>query len=57
MTWRDRVVANVNKTPEAVQATLHELDEAGVDQVILFPSIPEVEQVDLLAEAAGVTAP
>ena len=37
-----------------VQQYLSAYEGAGCDELILFPSSPEVEQVGLLAEAAGL---
>lgn len=39
------------RTPEAVQAARSAFEAAGVDELVYFPAIAEVDQVDLLAEA------
>ena len=39
---------------EGVQRTLSNLEQAGCDEVILFPCSSEPEQVELLASAAGL---
>jgi len=42
------------KDAETVQTYLQAFEGAGCDELILFPSASDPEQVDLLAEAAGV---
>jgi alkanesulfonate monooxygenase SsuD/methylene tetrahydromethanopterin reductase-like flavin-dependent oxidoreductase (luciferase family) len=42
------------KDAEAVQGSLQAFEAVGCDELILFPSSADPEQVDLLAEAAGV---
>jgi len=42
------------KTPEAVQQYLSAFDQAGCQELFLFPSSSDPRQVDLLAEAAGL---
>ena len=50
--WADAIAAGAVKIPEAVRAELEEFRAAGADEVVLFPSSPNPEQVDLLADAA-----
>ncbi|GER81839.1 luciferase [Thermogemmatispora aurantia] len=38
-------------TPEAIRQTVQTFSEAGADELMLWATIPELEQVDLLAEA------
>ena len=38
-------------TPEAIREAAKEFGEAGCDDMILFPTTTEVEQIDLLADA------
>jgi len=49
----DRVIAGASKTVEACQEAAKQFEDVGVDELIYFPSIPEVEQVDLLADAVS----
>ncbi|MGN6816864.1 MAG: LLM class flavin-dependent oxidoreductase [Solirubrobacterales bacterium] len=42
------------KTPEAVQQYLSAFEQAGCQELFLFPSSSDPRQVDLLAEAAGL---
>jgi alkanesulfonate monooxygenase SsuD/methylene tetrahydromethanopterin reductase-like flavin-dependent oxidoreductase (luciferase family) len=49
--WADRIAQGVAKSPEAVRGTLASFQDLGVDELIFDPTIGEVEQVDLLAEA------
>jgi alkanesulfonate monooxygenase SsuD/methylene tetrahydromethanopterin reductase-like flavin-dependent oxidoreductase (luciferase family) len=50
----DYIAAAALTSPEQVKDTLGQFAEAGADEAILFPADPDVEQVDLLAEAAGL---
>ena len=38
---------------ETVNGYLAAFEDAGCDELVLFPCTSDVEQVDLLAEAAG----
>jgi hypothetical protein len=49
--FAERIVGGSHKTPEAVQEVAKRFEDVGVDELIFFPAIAEVEQVDLLAEA------
>jgi hypothetical protein len=53
--YAERVVASARKTPLAAQEAARDFEDAGVDELIYFPAIPEVEQVDLLADAVNPT--
>ena len=48
------IASSAAKTPEAVQGALAAFDEVGCEELILFPCSPNPEQVDLLADAAGL---
>jgi alkanesulfonate monooxygenase SsuD/methylene tetrahydromethanopterin reductase-like flavin-dependent oxidoreductase (luciferase family) len=50
----ERIIAAAHKTPESVHEFASRHEAAGTKEVIFFPAIPEVDQVDLLAEAAGL---
>jgi alkanesulfonate monooxygenase SsuD/methylene tetrahydromethanopterin reductase-like flavin-dependent oxidoreductase (luciferase family) len=49
--WVDTIARGVPRTPEAIRDTVGRFEEIGVDELILDPTISDVEQVDLLAEA------
>lgn len=53
--YRDVVVRGALTTPEKVAAATAAYAEAGCDELILFPCNPDVGQVSLIAEAAGVS--
>jgi alkanesulfonate monooxygenase SsuD/methylene tetrahydromethanopterin reductase-like flavin-dependent oxidoreductase (luciferase family) len=53
--YAERVVATARKTPQAAQEAATQFEDAGVDELIYFPAIPEVQQVDLLADAVNPT--
>ncbi|MBX5450559.1 LLM class flavin-dependent oxidoreductase [Thermogemmatispora sp.] len=40
-------------TPEAIRRTVQTFAEAGADELMLWATIPELEQIDLLAEAVA----
>lgn len=50
----DFIVGAAAKDPEAVQRTLAAFEAAGCQELFLFPSSSEPQQVDLLADAAGL---
>jgi alkanesulfonate monooxygenase SsuD/methylene tetrahydromethanopterin reductase-like flavin-dependent oxidoreductase (luciferase family) len=49
--WVDAIARGVPRTPEAIRDTVGRFEEIGVDELILDPTIADLEQVDLLAEA------
>lgn len=49
--WVDGIARGVPKSPEALRDTVAKFEEVGVDELILDPTIADLEQVDLLAEA------
>jgi alkanesulfonate monooxygenase SsuD/methylene tetrahydromethanopterin reductase-like flavin-dependent oxidoreductase (luciferase family) len=49
----DYIVARALTSAEAVRGAVDGFAAAGCDELILFPSNPALEQVDLLAEATG----
>jgi alkanesulfonate monooxygenase SsuD/methylene tetrahydromethanopterin reductase-like flavin-dependent oxidoreductase (luciferase family) len=40
-------------SPEAVRQTISELSDIGVDEILLSPGVPELEQIDRLADLVG----
>lgn len=47
------IADSVLRSPEAVQGAIGAYQEAGVDELILDPSVPDPAQVDMLAEATS----
>ena len=45
------LVAGLPRTPDAVRAMVRGYGDMGVDEVIAFPTLPEPDQVDRLADA------
>jgi alkanesulfonate monooxygenase SsuD/methylene tetrahydromethanopterin reductase-like flavin-dependent oxidoreductase (luciferase family) len=50
----DFIVGSAAKDPEAVKQTLAAFEEAGCQELFLFPSSNDPQQVDFLADAAGM---
>jgi hypothetical protein len=48
------IVGAAAKDPDAVQGYLSAYEGAGCDELVLFPSSGDPDQVDLLADAAGL---
>lgn len=48
------IVAGAARTPEAIRAQMAAYEAAGCDELIFFPCDADAEQVDLLADAAGL---
>lgn len=45
------IVKGLPTTPEAIKATVQAFTEIGADELMLWPCIPELDQVDRLSEA------
>jgi len=45
------IADSAHRSPEAVREAVAAFEAAGVDELILDPTVPDVSQVDLLAEA------
>jgi len=52
----ERRLQGIPTTPKAVEDAIKQQEEMGVDEFILRPCAPEVEQIERLAEIAGRTA-
>jgi alkanesulfonate monooxygenase SsuD/methylene tetrahydromethanopterin reductase-like flavin-dependent oxidoreductase (luciferase family) len=52
--FAERIAAGALTTPRKVADTVASFDEAGCDELILFPCNPDTAQVALTAEAAGL---
>jgi alkanesulfonate monooxygenase SsuD/methylene tetrahydromethanopterin reductase-like flavin-dependent oxidoreductase (luciferase family) len=48
--YTESVVANLPATPEALKARIQAFEEVGADELTLWPTIAEIDQVDRLAE-------
>src|SRR5439155_1531758 len=45
-----QMIARVPSTPEVIRATIQALEEQGADEVIFWPAIAELDQIDRLAD-------
>ena len=52
--FAERIAAGALTTPRKVAETVASFDDAGCDELILFPCNPDTAQVELIAAAAGV---
>jgi alkanesulfonate monooxygenase SsuD/methylene tetrahydromethanopterin reductase-like flavin-dependent oxidoreductase (luciferase family) len=52
--FAERIAAGALTTPRRVAETVASFDDAGCDELILFPCDPDTAQVELIAAAAGV---
>ena len=46
----EQIASMVSATPEALKGAIQAFTDVGVDELILWPTIPELEQVDRLAD-------
>ena len=46
----DRIAGSVPSTPDAIKGAIRAFSDVGVDELILWPTIPDLNQVKLLAE-------
>jgi alkanesulfonate monooxygenase SsuD/methylene tetrahydromethanopterin reductase-like flavin-dependent oxidoreductase (luciferase family) len=51
--WAEQVAQGVPRTPDAVRRQAAAFEEAGVDELIFDPTVADLDQVDLLADAIG----
>ena len=51
--WAEQVAEGAPRTPEAVRQQAAAFEKAGVDELIFDPSVADLDQVDLLADAIG----
>jgi alkanesulfonate monooxygenase SsuD/methylene tetrahydromethanopterin reductase-like flavin-dependent oxidoreductase (luciferase family) len=49
--WADRIAESAATTPEALKAVATSFKDIGVDELILDPTIAELDQIDRLADA------
>ena len=48
--WADRIVESAPTTPDAIKGRVDAFEAVGIDELILDPTIAEIDQVDQLAE-------
>ena len=48
--WAEGIARGVPRTPEAVRQVATAFEELGVDELIFDPSVPDLDQIDRLAE-------
>jgi hypothetical protein len=46
----DRIAAGLLTTPEAIAEFARGYESAGCDDLVLFPTVPELEQLERLAD-------
>ncbi|MBV9711162.1 MAG: LLM class flavin-dependent oxidoreductase [Ktedonobacteraceae bacterium] len=49
----ERIAGSVPSTPEAIKGAIRAFADIGVDEVICWPCVPELDQVDRLAEVVS----
>jgi alkanesulfonate monooxygenase SsuD/methylene tetrahydromethanopterin reductase-like flavin-dependent oxidoreductase (luciferase family) len=49
--WADGIAESASTTPDALKALVISFEDLGVHELILDPTIPELSQIDLLADA------
>ena len=49
----EQIASSVSSTPEAVKERIQAFADVGVDELICWPCIPDLDQVDRLAELIG----
>jgi alkanesulfonate monooxygenase SsuD/methylene tetrahydromethanopterin reductase-like flavin-dependent oxidoreductase (luciferase family) len=48
--WAEGIASGAPRTPETVRQTAPAVEEAGVDELIFDPTVPDLDQIDRLAE-------
>jgi alkanesulfonate monooxygenase SsuD/methylene tetrahydromethanopterin reductase-like flavin-dependent oxidoreductase (luciferase family) len=51
--WAEQIASGAPRTPAAVRETAAAFAEAGVDELVLDPTVADLDQVDRLADAVG----
>lgn len=49
----DMIASTILASPEAIQMAIQAYGEVGVDEIALWPTIPDLDQVDRLAQIVG----
>jgi alkanesulfonate monooxygenase SsuD/methylene tetrahydromethanopterin reductase-like flavin-dependent oxidoreductase (luciferase family) len=55
--WAEAIAGGAARTPEAVRDRAAAFERLGVDELVFDPTVADLDQVDLLADAVGVGAP
>jgi hypothetical protein len=53
----EAAVQQLPVTPDAIRETVSSFREAGADELILWPCVPDIDMVEALADIVGVGAP
>ncbi|MBF6614451.1 MAG: LLM class flavin-dependent oxidoreductase [Chloroflexi bacterium] len=53
--FADKIAAGLLTTPQAVAQFIRGYQEAGCDELILFPTVPDIAQLQMLSESLGIT--
>jgi hypothetical protein len=48
--WAEGIASGTPRTPEALRHTATAFEELGVDELIFDPTVPDLDQIDRLAE-------
>ncbi len=49
----ERMIPGVSITTQEIQDRIHAFADIGADELMLWPAIPELDQMDRLAELIG----
>jgi alkanesulfonate monooxygenase SsuD/methylene tetrahydromethanopterin reductase-like flavin-dependent oxidoreductase (luciferase family) len=49
--WVDAITEGAQRTPDAVQGVAKQFEEVGVTELIFMPTVPDLAEVDRLADA------
>ena len=52
-TTADQAAGSLPTTPEAIKGAISGLEGVGVDEIVLWPCVPKLDQVDRLADVVG----
>jgi hypothetical protein len=48
--FAERIVAGMLTTPQAIAQFIRGYEDAGCDELVLFPTVPDLAQLDRLAD-------
>lgn len=51
--FSEKIAAGLLTTPQAIAGFVRGYEEAGCDELVIFPAIADISQLDMLAEAVG----
>jgi hypothetical protein len=52
----DQIVQGTLATPEAIKGAIQGYESIGVDEIIFWPTVAELDQIDRLADVAAQSA-